>query len=149
MSQTRLIVETMDVNISGGIFEFTQGRRWRRYRHLCTTTTLGTPKLWPLLTGDRCSEVGLCYKNLNWGSKMVVVVGRWLLFGGGCYSEVAVSSGLTVLSKKKHLNDWKIRVFLFSCSSTPFLRLRWKDFENETVTLEPSHKHNFQFPPPT
>jgi len=28
-----LIVETMNVNISGGIFEFTQGRRWRRYRH--------------------------------------------------------------------------------------------------------------------
>jgi hypothetical protein len=27
MSQTRLIVETMNVNISGGLFEFTQGQR--------------------------------------------------------------------------------------------------------------------------
>ncbi len=24
--------------------------------NLCTTTTLGTPKKWPLLTGGRCSE---------------------------------------------------------------------------------------------
>ena len=29
--------------------------------NLCTTTTLGTPKLWPLLTGGLCSEVPLCY----------------------------------------------------------------------------------------
>jgi hypothetical protein len=26
--------------------------------NLCTTATLGTPKLRPLLTGGRCSEVG-------------------------------------------------------------------------------------------
>jgi len=25
--------------------------------YLCTTTTLGTQKLWPLLTGGRCSEI--------------------------------------------------------------------------------------------
>jgi hypothetical protein len=51
--------------------------------NLCTTTTLGTPNLWPLLTGGRCSEVGLCYEVSNSDFKMVVAVGRWLLFGGG------------------------------------------------------------------
>jgi hypothetical protein len=30
---------------------------------LCTMITLGTQNLWPLLTGGRCSEVVLCYKN--------------------------------------------------------------------------------------
>ena len=29
--------------------------------NLCTTTTLGTPKLWLLLTCGCCSEVALCY----------------------------------------------------------------------------------------
>ncbi len=50
--------------------------------NLCTTTTLGTPNLWPLLTGGRCSEVGLCYEVSNWDFKMVVAVGNWSLFGG-------------------------------------------------------------------
>jgi hypothetical protein len=27
----------------------------------------------------RCSEVGLCYKNSNWDSKMVVAEGKWSL----------------------------------------------------------------------
>jgi hypothetical protein len=36
-----------------------------------------------VLTGGRCSKVGLCYKDLNRDSKMVVSVGRWSLFGGG------------------------------------------------------------------
>jgi len=36
------------------------------------------PNLWPLLTGGRCSEIALCYINLNWGSKMVVAVRRSL-----------------------------------------------------------------------
>ncbi len=36
-----------------------------------TTTTLGNPKLWSLLTIGRCSEV-----DPNWDSKMVVVVCR-------------------------------------------------------------------------
>ena len=31
--------------------------------NLCTTTTLGTPIMWPLLTGSHCSEATLCYKN--------------------------------------------------------------------------------------
>jgi hypothetical protein len=44
-----------------------------------TTTTLGTPNLWPLLTGGRCSVVGLCYKDLHRESDMVVAVGRWPL----------------------------------------------------------------------
>ncbi len=37
----------------------THGARWliRIQSNLCTTTTLGTPNLWPLLTGVRCSEV--------------------------------------------------------------------------------------------
>jgi hypothetical protein len=37
----------------------------------------------PLLTSGRCSEVGLCYKGLDWGSTMMVAVARWSLFGGG------------------------------------------------------------------
>jgi hypothetical protein len=32
-----------------------------------TTASLGTPKLWRLLTGGRCSEVNLCY-SINQGS---------------------------------------------------------------------------------
>ena len=52
--------------------------------NLCTTTTLGTLNLWPLLTGCCCSEVALCYIKGKWGCKMVVVVGRWSFFGGGC-----------------------------------------------------------------
>jgi hypothetical protein len=44
---------------------------------------LGTQNLWPLLTGSRCSEVDLQYKDLNWYFKIVVDVGRWSLFGGG------------------------------------------------------------------
>jgi len=48
-----------------------------------TTTILGTQNLWPLLTGGRCSEVTLCYKTLKWDSKMVVVIDKWSLLGGG------------------------------------------------------------------
>ncbi len=51
--------------------------------NLSTTATLGTPNLWPLLTGGRCSEVVYCCKDLSWDSKMAVVEGRWSLFGGG------------------------------------------------------------------
>ncbi len=40
--------------------------------NLCITTTLETQNLWPLLTGGRCSEVALCYKNWNWDPKIVV-----------------------------------------------------------------------------
>ncbi len=32
-----------------------------------------------LLTGGHSSEVGLCYKDLNWDSEIVVAVGRWSL----------------------------------------------------------------------
>ena len=51
--------------------------------NLCTTTTLGTQNLWPLLTGGRCLEVILCSKKGKRDPEMVVVVGRWSLFGGG------------------------------------------------------------------
>ncbi len=51
--------------------------------NLCTTTTLGNQNLWPLLTDGRCSEVTLFYKTYKWDSKMVVVIDRWSLFGGG------------------------------------------------------------------
>jgi len=51
--------------------------------NLCTTATLGTQKLWSLLTGGRCSEVNLCYKQGKRGHKIVVVVDKWSLFGGG------------------------------------------------------------------
>ncbi len=47
---------------------------------MCTTTTLVTPNLWPLLADGRCSD---CYKDSNWDFIMVVAVVRWLLFGGG------------------------------------------------------------------
>ena len=55
---------------------------------LCTTTT---QKLWPLLTGGRCSVVAYHIK---------IEIGPfkwWPLYSGGRYSEVAISSGLTVL----------------------------------------------------
>jgi hypothetical protein len=44
--------------------------------NLCTTTT---PKLRPLLTGVRYSEVDLCYSNLNWDFKIVVGIRSWSL----------------------------------------------------------------------
>ncbi len=53
-----------------------------------TTTTLGTQNLWLLLRGGRCSEVGFCYEDLNWNTKMVVVVGMWSLFGGNRFTPV-------------------------------------------------------------
>ena len=37
--------------------------------NLCTTTTLGTLNLWPLLKGGRCSEVALCYTKWKWHPK--------------------------------------------------------------------------------
>ena len=59
--------------------------------NLCTTTTLGTSNLWPLLTSGRCSEVAMCYKYWNETPK-------WRsLFASGRYSEVVVNLGLTVL----------------------------------------------------
>ncbi len=51
--------------------------------NLCITTTLGTQNLWPLLTGGRYSELVLCYKNWNWDPKIVVIVDKWSLSGGG------------------------------------------------------------------
>jgi hypothetical protein len=46
---------------------------------LCVTATIGTQNMWLLLTGDRCSEIGFCYKDANLDSKIVVAVGRWSL----------------------------------------------------------------------
>ncbi len=37
--------------------------------------------MWPLLTGGRCSEVPLCCGKRD--VKIVVIVDRWSLFGGG------------------------------------------------------------------
>ncbi len=41
------------------------------------------PKKWPLLTGGRCLEGGLCCEYQNWDCKIVAAVGRWSLFVGG------------------------------------------------------------------
>ncbi len=51
--------------------------------NLSTTTTLETPKSWPLLTGGRCSEVLLFSKSGKRDVTIVVVVEKWSLFGGG------------------------------------------------------------------
>jgi hypothetical protein len=63
--------------------------------NLCTTTTLGIQKYWPLLVVDqrllyalkignvRCSEVPLLYKCGKRNSNRVVAVDRWKLFRGG------------------------------------------------------------------
>ena len=45
----------------------------------CTTTTLRTQNLWPLLSGRRCSKVALCYANWKLDLKIVVTIDRWLL----------------------------------------------------------------------
>jgi hypothetical protein len=47
--------------------------------NMSTTTTFGTPKLWPLLTGGRCSEVPLYSKYGKQAVNIVVVVDRWSL----------------------------------------------------------------------
>ncbi len=38
---------------------------------------------WSLLTGGRCSGVGVFYEESNWDSKLVSPGGKWSLFGGG------------------------------------------------------------------
>jgi hypothetical protein len=49
--------------------------------NLCITTTFGTPKLWPLLTGGPSSDVAYAIKieirPLKW--LQVVLFQRWLL----------------------------------------------------------------------
>ncbi len=55
----------------------------KHWSNQCTTATLRTPNKWPLLTSGRCLDVGLCYKDLNMNSKMVVDVGKCSLIGGG------------------------------------------------------------------
>ena len=56
---------------------YNQVKVLRSVLNLCTTTTLGTPKQWTLLTGGLCSEVALCCHSSNGTSK------RWSLFGRG------------------------------------------------------------------
>ena len=56
---------------------------------MCTKTTFGTQKWWPLLTGGLCSEVIYVNKIQNGTSNW------WSLKAGGRYSEVVVNSGLT------------------------------------------------------
>jgi hypothetical protein len=51
-------------------------------------TNKGTPSLWPLLTGGRCLDVGMCYEDSNWDSK--INNGRWS-------QVVAIRFGLTVI----------------------------------------------------
>jgi hypothetical protein len=60
---------------------------------LCTTTTLGTPKLWPMLTGGRC-YIEVAYVDI---SIEIGPLKRWSLKAGGFYSEVVVRSGLTLM----------------------------------------------------
>ncbi len=74
-------------------------RAIQRNRHGCvflialqfksTKTTLETQSLWPLLTNGRCSEVALCYKNLNWDLKLVFKIGVFC-------RQVAISLGLII-----------------------------------------------------
>ncbi len=56
--------------------------------NLCTTTFHGTIDLWLLLTGGRCSKVGLRYKDSNWDSKIVVAVGKRSLLGSGRIAQI-------------------------------------------------------------
>jgi hypothetical protein len=71
------------VFLMSSILEMVNKHFFEVQSNLYTTTTLGTPNLWLLLTGGRCSKVGFCYEDSNWDSKMVVAVGGWSLFGGG------------------------------------------------------------------
>jgi len=57
---------------------------------------------WSLLTGGRCLEVALCYKNWNWEPKTVVAVDKWSLFGGG----LCLRFDCTFKSIK-HFQNWK------------------------------------------
>jgi hypothetical protein len=64
--------------------------------NLSSTTTLGTPKKWRLYRGGQSLE-GFQLKlvvELLWADLV------WPLLTGGRYSEVAVSTGLTVLQWK-------------------------------------------------
>jgi hypothetical protein len=59
---------------------------------MCTTTTLGTLKMWSLLTGGP-------YSKLTYFFKLKIKIGpiKWCsLQAGGCYSVEVVWSGLTV-----------------------------------------------------
>ncbi len=74
---------------------------------LCTTTTRGTPNLLLLLTSGRCSEVGLCNKDSNWDSKVMVAVDRCSLD-----AELVVSSSSAVLFKNDYYSNRKKQNFV-------------------------------------
>ena len=50
-----------------------------KYTHTCVQR----PPLGPQISG-RCLKVTLCYKMSTWDLRLVAVIGRWSLFGGGC-----------------------------------------------------------------
>jgi hypothetical protein len=62
--------------------------------NLSTTATLGTPKKWPLCRVVQSLEVF----QLKLVLKLVWPDFAWPLLTGGRYSEVAVNTGLTVMS---------------------------------------------------
>jgi len=75
--------------------------------NLCTTATLGTQNLWPLLTGGRCSEVPLCYKQGKQDQDIVVAIRRY----------VVVSSGSTTQTKiKPFLKFFRLKVSTYDIS---------------------------------
>jgi len=59
-------------------------------------------QIWPVLTGFSI-KIGI--KSSLAGPRLAVV-DRWPLFRGGCYSEVAVNTGLTVYE-----NNWLLLSF--------------------------------------
>ncbi len=65
------------------MFTFLKEGYFKMQSNLSTTTNLGTLKFWSLLTGNRCSEIPLYSKCGKWDARIVVVVDRWSLFGGG------------------------------------------------------------------
>ena len=68
--------ETTKIEIGGDKVKSDKVQRYQVQSNRCTTTTLGTPNLWPLLTVGRLSEVALCYKNLKWNLKIVVCLNK-------------------------------------------------------------------------
>ena len=83
--------------------------------NLCTTATLGTPKKRPLLIGGRYSKgpsIKLLWIWDVWGS-------GWPLLTGGRYSEVAVSTGLTVLLLK--YNFYNITFIIYNLYNIIFI----------------------------
>ena len=106
--------------------------------NLYTTTTLGTLNFWSLLTGGRCSEVALCYKQWKWDPKTVVVVAQvWLFYYNTGFGDPKVSARDPNVARGPPVeNHWsnminRLHEIMIIVLGIIFFRL-WRNFSHKT-----------------